>query len=319
MSIHKLLVIGGSGFIGARATRTWQRSHGPVRLVDRYAPPADLLAGESDYVEADLRGEALPASVLADVDAVLYLAHIGFPAGAMNDLAEEFEANVLPLTRFLEQLRHARANRSFVYLSSGGAVYGEPETRAPLREAHPCRPLSGYGLSKAAGEHCVRVSARGGGFGATVLRPGNAYGPGQRTDRPQGAVAHFLKSAAERTSLTLYAGGEVVRDYVYIDDLVEAILAALDRPPAAGACALYNVGTGVGISLNELVDKVEATTGERLATRPAPARACDCAYNVLDNARIRAELGWQARTPLDEGLARTWARLQQEHRFAPRA
>jgi UDP-glucose 4-epimerase len=187
-------------------------------------------------------------------------------------------------------------------------VYGTPQ-RIPISEDHPTDPISSYGITKLTIEKYLKLYRELHGLEYCVLRLANPYGEGQRTDRGQGAVAVFLDRVAGGMPIEIWGDGSVVRDYIYVGDVVEAMTAAAfgDAPSR-----LYNIGSGQGTSLLELVDAIGAVTGRKPSIDFKPSRPFDVPASVLDISRARRELGWQPRTTLGEGLRRTfeWARAR---------
>lgn len=230
----------------------------------------------------------------------------------MADLTFDLESKVLSLIRLLEILRESGSVCRFVYFSSGGTVYGEPREPCPIPEDHPTRPISGYGLTKLVAEHYIRLCLSGSDVRSYVLRPSNAYGERQNLHRPQGAVGHFLKALATGLPIVLYGDGSVVRDYVYAGDVAEAVRLCLkDKTASPGEVKTFNVGSSVGVSLQELVERIQTVTGKTFAIECRPDRSFDCRYNVLDYSAIRGALGWQPEVDLDEGIGKTWAWIQR--------
>jgi UDP-glucose 4-epimerase len=193
-----------------------------------------------------------------------------------------------------------------VFVSSGGTVYGAPDV-LPVPESHATRPLVSYGVVKLAIERYLDLHHRLHGLSYAVARLANPYGPRQDPEGAQGAAAVFLGRAFRGEPVTIWGEGDVVRDYLYVDDAVAGLLAVADR---GGDAAVYNIGSGTGTSLRELVDAVGEAAGLRLETRHRPAREFDVPANVLAIDRAREELGWAPRVPLTEGLRRTWLWIQ---------
>jgi UDP-glucose 4-epimerase len=199
------------------------------------------------------------------------------------------------------------AVRKVVFISTGGTVYGVARS-LPIDETHPTQPMTSYAIQKLAIEKYLHLNWALHGLDYCVLRVSNAYGERQRTDTAQGAVAVFLERALRGEPIQLWGDGSVVRDYVYVGDIVQAFLKALAHD---GEQKLFNIGSGTGTSLNQLIDAIAAVAGRRPAVEHAPARRFDLPANVLDCTLARRVLGWQARTPLAEGLRRTYDWMQR--------
>ncbi|HDR06362.1 MAG TPA: NAD-dependent epimerase/dehydratase family protein, partial [Candidatus Coatesbacteria bacterium] len=202
----------------------------------------------------------------------------------------------------LNVIHHAaeRDVRRLVYISTGGAGYGEPDY-LPCDEEHPIRPTSAYGVSKLTAEHYLRLYALEGGLDYAVIRPGNVYGPRQDSTGEAGVCAIFTGLMLAGKQPVIFGDGKNTRDYVYVGDVVEAVWLAATRPEASRRA--YNVGTGRETSTREIFDRLASLTGYRGEPAHAPEpnevkRIC------LDCARIKKELGWEPRLDLSSGLTR---------------
>jgi UDP-glucose 4-epimerase len=213
----------------------------------------------------------------------------------------EAEANLIPALRFLECLQDFPESR-VVFVSTGGALYGNAEganeTTLPV-------PRSYHGAGKVALEAFFSVLGQRRPGALAILRPSNIYGPGQALRTGFGIIPTLLERARDGGKVTIWGDGSSVRDYLYIDDMAAACRLAL-----VGPSGVYNIGSGVGTSLNELIEQVQQITGRKLLVERQPARASDVGRIVLDTARARDTLGWRPLVALSEGLRRTWSGLQ---------
>jgi len=298
-----VLVLGGAGFIGRSVVRALRAEHDSVRVLDRHGPlDGGREAGVERWHVGELEDAGALRELLAGCDAVVHLAAGAVPARSEGAWMSDAASQVLPAIALLEAM-HASGVRRLVFLSSGGSVYGRT-TREPVREDHAAEPVSAYGLSKLLVEQCIGLQRRLRRVDPVVLRVGNAYGEGQDGARGQGVVASFVADALAGRPLRVMGDGSTVRDYVHVDDVAAAVLAALRY---RGAQDTFNVGSGVGRSIDEVVAALERALGTRLAVRRLEARPFDVGYNVLDCGRARRELGWRARVAFDDGLAATIA------------
>jgi UDP-glucose 4-epimerase len=280
VSRDRVLLLGGTGFIGtALATR---------------------LALEKKSVEVlGHRDVERLEEVLAGCGTVVHLACATTP-GSSADRPELEQGNVALTERLLALL--ARQPRThLIFFSSGGTIYGNP-ARLPVTEDSPAAPLSNHGISKAAQEASCEA-ARAQGRAITILRPSNAYGPGQGLKSGFGLVRTMLEHARAGTALEIWGDGENVRDFIHIDDVVEACTRLIEMPEDSDT---YNLGTGIGFSINEVKRLVETASGRQLQALYRPARGIDVRGVVLDISRLRDRLEWQPGVGLAEGLARTW-------------
>ena len=249
--------------------------------------------------------DAALADVLAETrpDIVFHLAAQTSVVRSMNDPRADAAANVLGGLNVLTQCVRFGTRRVTVF-STGGALYGEPES-LPCPESHPIRPLSVYGASKHALEHYTNIICGTNGLPYTILRPGNVYGPGQNPHGEAGVVAIFAMAMLANHDVTVYGDGMQERDFIYVDDVVDAAMATLsDNAPASGS---FNIASGVPTSVNDIFSLIAAETGYRREPVHAPERPGEVRRIYLDTARARAGLEWTPRTGLQEGISRTVA------------
>jgi UDP-glucose 4-epimerase len=237
---------------------------------------------------------------------VFHLVGGSLPQSSNADPAADIYNSLLPTVRMLDACRAAGVSK-VVFPSSGGTVYGCPRT-VPIAETEPTDPIAAYGVSRLAIEKYLALYQRLHGLDYAILRIANPFGPGQLSRKGQGVIAALIKSALAGQTLEIWGDGEVVRDFVYVDDVIDSLMAVV---PHAGPHRLFNVGHGVGRSINEVIADIEAMLGHgplpRLYT---PGRQADVPVNVLDIRLIQRELGWRPRTEWREALTRTadWVR-----------
>lgn len=301
---RRVMLLGGSGFIGTYLTRRLLEDGLEPVVVDWVRPS---IAGV-EYHAAELRTVAdLIPDLLESVEAVYLLAWTTKPQAANQSPAYDVESNVFAGLHFLDGLLTLRRRPRVIFVSTGGAIYGAPDA-LPTKETSCARPIGAYGIGKLAFEHYLDLYRRIHGIDYLVARPGNPYGEGQDPAASQGAVGVFLGRLARGEAIHIWGDGRIVRDYLYIRDLAAGLSLALDyRPVDVDAPRIFNFGSGVGVSLVELIARIEDITGQKVDIRHEPERPVDVPAIVLDCARAERLLGWTARTSLDEGLARTWA------------
>ncbi|WP_395666454.1 NAD-dependent epimerase/dehydratase family protein [Methylocella sp.] len=303
----KILVTGAGGFLG--------RALVPA-LLARGASVTALGRGESPFAETprldwrrlDLCDPAAPLRAAAEgAGTVFHLAWSTVPAEAAFAPSQDARENIVGALRLIENLDASQTPR-FVFASSGGAIYGRLSQR-PAPESHPRRPISAYGVSKMAVEAYLDIYAGAGLLRPVSLRVGNLYGPGQDPRRLFGAVTQFSRAALAGEPIVMFGDGSAMRDYVYLDDAVDALIRAAGAPETSPA---LNVASGRGRSLNDLVATLERLLGRRLAVERRPARAFDAPVSELDCEKAAAELGWRARTAFEDGVGRTLAALARD-------
>jgi UDP-glucose 4-epimerase len=302
------LVLGGGGFIGSHLAEALLSAGHRVRLFERphlMSLAAPGIATRAETVTGDFLNYGDLARALSGMEVVFHLVSTTLPKPSNDNPAYDIETNLVGTLRMLELCRAHRV-RKVVFSSSGGTVYGVPAS-VPIPESHPTNPLCSYGIHKLAIEKYLQLYHSLHGLDYCVLRPANPYGERQRTDVAQGAVAVFLERALRGEPIEIWGDGSVVRDYLYVGDVADAFVRAAAYQ---GAQRVFNVGSGAGTSLNELVEKIGALLGRRPAVEYQPARRVDVPVNVLDSSAAARELGWRARTSLAQGLQRTcdWMR-----------
>jgi len=297
-----LVVVGGAGFIGRHfVSAALHRAH-TVTVVGRSAtPPVGL---QVDYRSGGLAGLAVDADLLARADLICHFATAATPAASNRDPLADIDGNLRQTVLLLEAMR-ATGNRRVLFLSSGGAVYGTPQY-LPIDERHPLNPISSYGVVKVAIENYLRMYEANYDFHATIIRPSNPYGPGQDSSKQIGAVNTFLRAALNGDEVAIWGDGTVVRDYVYVADLISLMMAAAERH----VTGTFNCASGVGTSLLELVDAIQRISGRALSIRFMPARAFDPQRVVLDLSATRRAFDWLPETTIDQGMSFTMADMR---------
>jgi UDP-glucose 4-epimerase len=240
-------------------------------------------------------------------DVVVHLAAATTPGRSARAPTLDAAENLVPLAGFLEALV-AAGSRRIIFLSSGGAIYGNP-LGLPVTEDHPAQPLSYHAAGKVAAEAFLGAFARQVKTSLTILRPSNVYGPGQPMQADFGIVRTLLEKARSGESLAIWGSGQQVRDFLYIDDLVEACARLIGMPSVSGT---FNVGSGVGVSLLELVALARKITDRDISIQLHPERGIDVEGIYLDSRKLQGALGWQAATSLEDGMGKTWAWLTSQ-------
>lgn len=298
---YRVALIGAGGFFGTNLARHLAPQVTELRCFGLHQSFPEAMRGLT-WVSGDMAD--VHAEVLSGCDTVIHLASTSAP-GTDLDISADAEANVMASLRLFDRCATAGVKR-LVFISSGGTVYGIP-THLPIPESAPTEPITAYGVAKLAIEKYLEVYSRLRGLDYRVLRISNLYGPYQTTAKKQGVVAAFLAKALRGEPLEIWGDGQVVRDYVYVADAAEAVLAAMRHE---GRERVFNIGGGMGLSLNEVIAAIESLLGRHLDKRYKPGRPVDVPVNILDCALAKLELGWTARTDFDQGLAHTaeWMR-----------
>lgn len=305
---HQYLVLGGTGFIGSHLVDELARGGHFVRVLAR---PQSVHMAERwpnpriEVVVGDFNNPVVIDQVVRDCDAVFHLVATTLPKSSNENPVFDVETNVIGTLRLLDAARR-NGVRKVVFASSGGTIYGRTEV-SPIPESHATNPTCSHGISKLMIEKYLRLHHELYGLDYCSLRIANPYGMGQRTEKAQGAVGVLLERVLNGRPFEIWGDGTIVRDYVYVSDVVNAIIASAEKREGS---RVYNVGTGRGTSLNELVDHVEEATGRRAQRIYMPGRSFDIQENVLDTKLATQELGWTAKVSIADGLLKTleWGR-----------
>lgn len=304
----KVLVIGGNGFIGSCLVARLRADCVDVRVADHGTPRAGFDWQGVEYWQVPLSSRSGMVSVLAGVDAVVHCASSTVPSTSNLDPIGDIQQNLIGTVNLLEAMREV-GTRRIVYLSSGGTVYGQP-TLVPVPETHDLNPISSYGVVKVAIEKYLLMYQELYGLEPVILRPSNPYGPGQVSSGIQGLIASFLGKIRDGNVLPVWGDGEAVRDYLYIDDLIDMLALAV-RATGPG---VYNVGSGQGHSVNEIIGVIREATGRVPEVESLEQRSFDVRRVVLDISRAREVFGWSPSVDMHEGILRTWEWIRQ---FSP--
>ena len=297
----RALVVGGNGFIGGHLVDSLLSNGWDVAVFDRSAPRYRPSLREVECFLADLGNETMLTAALPGSDVVFHLASTTIPKSSNDAPVFDIQSNLVRTTRFLEICVKSNVAR-VVFLSSGGTVYGVP-TSLPVSENHETNPICSYGIVKLAIEKYLYLFRRLYGLSYVVLRPSNPYGPRQDPMGEQGAVAVFMGCLARGLPIEIWGDGEIIRDFFHVSDLANACLAAATSKTAS---AIFNVGSGKGTTLNELLEVIASIVEKPLDVAFLPDRPFDVPELVLDTKRARDQLGWFPEISLKEGLADTW-------------
>lgn len=303
----RVLLLGGSGFLGLSIAQCLRGRNVEVTVADR----ADRLARNTDSL-ASYRTVAIETRDAAQfdfsgVDTLIYLASATLPSTSMRSLSHDSEANIAPALRVFERAVERGVGR-IVFSSSGGTVYGQARS-LPITEEHPTVPISAYGVSKLAIERYLSLLGHVSNVEAISLRVANPFGPYQFRGVGVGAVARFLQCVHADETIEIWGDGSVVRDYIYVDDVADAFATACLMPGLASG--EYNIGSGEGISLNDLVERIAEVCHREVKVDHKPARIFDVPRVVLDWHKFARTSGWRPSTPFATGLQRMWQYLRQ--------
>lgn len=308
----KCVVTGAGGFIGSHLSERLLALGHQVTGIDAFIPYYPQPVKESNvaavqqkpgfrFARIDLRRDDL-SEAFSNAEVIFHLAAMPGLAESWVDFDGYASCNIQATQRLLETARRLSPRPKKIIYASTSSVYGR---FASGDETLPTRPISPYGVTKLAAEHLCRAYGEAYGLEVVTLRYFSVYGPRQRPDM---AYHRFMKALLLEQPVTLYGDGLQVRGNTYVGDCVEATVKAVEAIPGE----IYNVGGGEAVNMLDILGKLEALAGRRFVRKTEPARAGDQRHTFADTSKLRRHLGWEARTSLDEGLAKQWQWLQAE-------
>jgi UDP-glucose 4-epimerase len=306
------LVLGAGGFLGSHVAH-WLTSRGaPVRLFDlsvRHLPAKVLESPGCEVFQGNFLDETDLRRALEGVERVFHLIGATVPFTSLDQVDVEIRANVLPTVRLLDAMRELDVPL-VIFPSSGGTLYGPgSETARPSHEEASLDPTCSYGLGKLLIEEILRFRSGRGGPDHFVLRISNPYGRSSRSHRVQGVINAFLSEVLHGRPIQVWGDGRSVRDFVYVDDVIRAFSAVLRN---AEPNQTFNVSSGEGHRIPEVIELVREVTGRDVRVVHRPEAYAGIAYNVLDPSRIEQKTGWRAEVDLRSGIQRTWESMLAE-------
>ena len=301
------LVIGGGGFIGAHLVSRLIATGRRVTVVGRNEKPLYVLPDGAVYVSGDFNQLDVIDGLLDHHEEVVHLAYATVPNTSFDNPLADLLQNLPPTVQLFSEVA-AREGR-LVLVSSGGTVYGEA-ARLPIQEDHQTNPISPYGVTKLTLEKYAHLYAVTHGLKVICVRPGNAYGVGQRPYVGQGFVSTALASALRGQPVKIFGQHGTIRDYIYVSDLAAGIVSALEHGVLSET---YNLGSGIGRSNLEVIHSMAPLihqAGGKMRVEHLPERVFDVRANVLDSSKLQEHTGWKPEIEFSEGLGRTYEWLR---------
>ncbi len=299
----RCLVFGGGGFLGSHLCDALLAEGHSLKIFERPNSKRyrEFSADENvEWIEGDFANQEEVDEAVPGCDIIYHLVSTTLPKSSNDNPVYDIETNVVSTLHLLDAARKADV-RKIIFISSGGTVYGVPKN-IPIKEDHSTDPICSYGIGKLAIEKYLNLYHTLFGLDYSILRLANPYGERQRTLAAQGAVAVFLFKALRNEMIEIWGDGSVVRDYIYISDAIHAMVKILTYN---GEQKLFNIGSGQGQSLNNIVDAIENVLGRPVSRSYGEGRALDVPVSVLDIERAKKELKWRPRVDFLEGLERT--------------
>jgi UDP-glucose 4-epimerase len=310
----KIAVTGGAGFIGSQVAKRFIADGHRVTIIDNLTTGVEKnIPKEADFCKLDITDPKLEEIfVHGKFDVVDHHAAQIDVRKSVEDPSYDARMNILGSISLLENCRKYKVKK-IIYVSTGGAVYGEPQY-LPVDENHPNQPLAPYGISKHTVEHYIELYSLLYGLKYVILRYPNVYGPFQNPYGEAGVNAIFIGMMLSGRTPTIFGDGEQTRDYVYIDDVVEANRLALTTDKQG----IFNLGWSKPISVNDICKLLQTITGFPTPPIHAPPRPGEVNHIYLKADRIKKELGWSPQISFEEGLRKTVDWFKQNPHWYPK-
>lgn len=298
----KALILGGTGFIGSNVAQKLAQLNYDVLV---YSPSASIYSftEKIKYTTGFLADTEKIKKHTQWADVIFHFVSTTTPKTSMDDHYHDLTSNLLPFVQLLEILREYR-HKKLIFCSSGGAVYGKT-SNMPIAETKIKQPSTSYGLVKSAMEEYASYYQSKYEIPCLILRPANIYGPKTRSIGEQGIISTLVYNTVYDKPTKFWVPLTNTRDYVYIDDFVQAVICLLEQK----ADGVFNIGSGTGFTLAEIIDTVAFCTGKTLPMEMAEQLIEDEGVNILDNSKIYSITGWVPKTSLTYGIAQVYENM----------
>jgi UDP-glucose 4-epimerase len=300
-----VLITGGLGFLGRSIIQECQQARIKVSVLDRHSQRKPLPPGIK-FFSGDIQNLSLLRKALKGVNQVIHLAATTVPQSSEENRLHDLQSNVGTTLQLLEECTRRKIKR-FIFASSGGTIYGV-QGKSPIRESSPTCPVSAHGVMKLTIENYLHLFRHAYNLEPLILRISNLYGEGQDPTRPQGIISTLFDRLLRKKSIPIWGDGSIVRDYVHVEDGARACLLALRY---RGKENVFNIGTGKGTSINQLLDHAEKISGIKPRIKWMKRRKLDAPRNVLDNNRARTHLKWEPKINLKTGLQQMFESMKK--------
>ena len=305
----KCLVLGGGGFIGSSVSEQLLKDGHSVRIFEhpRVSPYRPFRPDENaEWFAGDFLDISDVERALEGIDVVIHLISTTLPKNSNENPIYDVETNVIQLLKILDVMLAKKISR-IIFTSSGGTIYGIPQF-VPITEDHPTNPIVSYGITKLTIEKFLLMYKKLHGLKPTILRVANPYGERQSAKHMQGAVGVFLEKALADQAIEIWCDGSITREYIYVGYVAKAFSKAITYN---GTKSIFNIGSGRGIFLNELIDNLESALEKPIIRVHLPSRDFDAPINTLDISLAKRELDWEPEISLHDGLKRTLLQLKR--------
>lgn len=299
----KIAILGGGGFIGSATIDRLIKDGHELKVFERpgVLPHRKFYDHESvEWITGNISKPEDIFKAIEGVEIIIHLISTTQPKNSNDDPIYDVESNLLIALKLLNAMVVHQVPK-IIFLSSGGTVYGRP-VYIPVDEKHPTDPIVSYGATKLAIEKYIFIYQSLYGIKGIILRVSNPFGERQKIETAQGAIGVFLSKAILNQPITIWGDGNVIRDYIYVEDLANAIANAVIYE---GDETVFNISSAIGRSLNQIIDTIEIVLNQKVVRSYHKERLFDVPLNVLDNKLAKSELGWELKTNFEDGVART--------------
>jgi UDP-glucose 4-epimerase len=306
----KVLVTGGAGFIGSNAVDFLiQKNFDVVVLDDLSRGFRELINPQAEFFKGNFGDKRILNKALNEVEAVLHFASFIYPEESINKPVEYYKNNIMNSVVLLEEMRKKGINK--IVFSSSCSVYGEPKV-IPVKESDELNPISPYGETKKAIEKILELYFHSFGIKSISLRYFNPFGPKEMHEPEVHAIPSFIKAVLENKKIKVFGSGKQVRDFIFVEDLVKAHVCALEKIDEFGV-EFFNVGSGEGHSVNEVIQLIFALTGKKTEVVFLPERKGDPKKLVADITKIKEKLHWMPKSEFSKALNKTIEFFELKH------
>ena len=298
----KILIVGSNGFIGSNLLKFLVKKGQQIRVLNRSNKNYTSTSINVECTYGDFANTQTLNDSLRDIDIVYHLASSSIPSTSNANPIDDIETNLIGTVKLL-QACVKKSVKKVIFASSGGTIYGIPQ-EIPIRENHPTNPICSYGINKLAIEKYLQLFKHLYGLDHTILRLSNPYGVGQNPQGQVGAITIFLNKIFHKQPIQIWGDGEIIRDYIYIDDVVNAFYLAQFNTKHQEK--IFNIGSGYGLTLNQLIKLISEIINIDFEVNYIQARKSDIPVNCLANENAKQVLSWQPTVNLECGINKTW-------------
>lgn len=303
--MKKILVLGGNGFIGAHLVQALLTKGYKVRIWDKRRKNPLKIISSAEFIPGNFTDCTYINEVVKDIDVAYHLMSTTIPSTSNQDPVFDIQSNLIGSLDFLKAAIKANIKK-IIFISSGGTIYGNTK-EFPIRENVIPNPICSYGIVKAAIENYLHLFYNLYGLHYTIFRLANPFGEGQRPGK-HGVIPTFMQQILKDKEIEIWGDGSIIRDYIYIKDVIDLLLKSAEVETAQ---YVFNVGSGIGRSINEIVKVLERVSGKKIKCCYKNIRKEDVKKCILSYDLAKQELDWFPKVTFNEGIVRTWAWFQK--------